>query len=269
MNPAGQAPWWSEAAPAEATPPRGLSPDEALELWREHGPNVFRDQPRRPWWWQLALRFRNPLVLILLLASAISALTGEVTNFFIIAGIVCLSVTLDFVQESRATKAAERLRASVSVRASVVRGGQTLEVPVTDLVPGDLVCLSAGSLVPADAWVVQANDFFVKQAMLTGEPYPVEKRPGRPSQGVGAIDEAHHAVFMGTSVISGSALVRVARTGARTAIGEIAQSITREPDPTSFELGLRRFGMLIMRMTFLMVLFVLLMNTWFHKPLLE
>ena len=117
--------------------------------------------------------------------------------------------------------------------------------------------------------MLEARDFFVKQALLTGESYPVEKRPGVLPDSATDLQEATNAVFMGTSVISGSARVLVVKTGAATAIGEIADSVSRQSAPTSFEIGTRRFGMLIMRLTVLMVMFVLLVNTFFHKPWLE
>ncbi len=233
------------------------------------GPNLFRQRQERSLLLQYLSRFRNPLVIILLVASAVSAFTGEVTNFVIISCIVILSVTLDFVQEYRANAAAEKLKLSVSVRAIVMRDGKPLEVAVTEVVPGDVVLLSAGDMIPADGRVLEARDFFVRQALLTGESYPVEKRPGTLPDTATDLQEATNAVFMGTSVISGSARMLVVRTGTATAIGEIADSISRQPPPTSFEAGTRRFGMLIMRLTVLMVMFVLLVNAWFHRPWLE
>ena len=161
-----------------ATDAAGLTSAEARSRLAEFGPNLFRDRQQQSLILQFLSRFKNPLVILLLVASAISALTGEVTNFLIISTIVLFSVTLDFVQEHRAGKAAESLRQSVSVRATVIRDGKPLETPVTDVVPGDLAVLSAGDMIPADGLVLEARDLFVKQALLTGEPYPVEKRPG-------------------------------------------------------------------------------------------
>jgi Mg2+-importing ATPase len=266
-------PWWLEPLSAGAADPAaaatGLSGAEAKARLARFGPNLFRERRDRPLLLQYLTRFKNPLVIILLVASAVSAFTGEVTNFLIITCIVFLSVTLDFVQEHRANAAAEKLRQSVSVRAMVMRDGKPLEVAVTEVVLGDVVLLSAGDLIPADGRVLEAHDFFVKQALLTGESYPVEKQPGMLPDSATGLDEATNAVFMGTSVISGSARVLVVKTGAVTAVGEIADSVSRPSIPTSFEIGARRFGMLIMRLTVLMVMFVLLVNTWFHKPWLE
>jgi P-type Mg2+ transporter len=266
-------PWWLEPLPARtaelAAMVTGLSGAEAKARLARFGPNLFRERQEKSLLLQYLTRFKNPLVIILLVASAVSAFIGEVTNFLIISCIVLLSVTLDFVQEYRANAAAERLRQSVSVRATVMRDGKPLEVAVTEVVPGDVVLLSAGDLIPADGRVLEARDFFVKQALLTGESYPVEKRPGVLADAATDLQEATNAVFMGTSVVSGSARVLVVKTGTVTAIGEIADSISRPSLPTSFEIGTRRFGMLIMRLTVLMVMFVLLVNMLFHKPWLE
>ena len=266
-------PWWLGPQPNAASLPgsatTGLSSAEAKIRLAKFGPNLFSDHQEQPLWLQFLGRFKNPLVLLLLVASAISAITGELTNFFIIFVMVLFSVTLDFVQEHRAGKAAASLRQSVSVRASVIRDGQRCEVAVTEVVPGDLVVLSAGDMIPADGLVLESNDFFVKQALLTGEPYPVEKHSGELAASASDIQDAANAVFMGTTVISGSAKVQVINTGAGTAIGAIADTLTRTPPPTSFEIGTHRFGMLIMRLTILLVLFVLLVNAFMHKPRLD
>ena len=247
----------------------GLSSAQAAERLARCGPNLFRDHQERSVLAQFLSRFKNPLVIVLLAASAVSAFSGEITNFVIISFIVLLSVTLDFVQEYRAGKAAEKLRFAVAVRAVVMRDGKRLEIPLAEVVPGDIVLLSAGDMVPADGLVVEAKDFFVKQALLTGEAYPVEKKPGTLPADATDMQDAANAAFAGTTVISGSARMLAVKTGTGTAIGAIAESITREPPPTAFELGTRRFGMLIMRLTVLLVLFVLLVNAMFHRPWLE
>ncbi|MFM8692620.1 MAG: magnesium-translocating P-type ATPase [Limnohabitans sp.] len=264
--------WWRDAALLDpcrsASASQGLTQNQAAQRLAEVGPNRFGQASAMPGWRQYLRHFRNPLVLTLLLASGVSAATGEVTNFIIIACIVLLSVTLDFWQELRAGKVVERLRQSVAVRASVLRDGQWQEHPVAELVPGDVVRLSAGDLVPADVLVMQARDFFVNQSVLTGESYPVEKHARMPEQ-LADLQDATHAVFMGSSVVSGMAQAVLVRTGSGTAMGEVASSLSQSPEPTSFELGMRRFGMLILRLTFLLVLFVLMINGLMGRPLLE
>ncbi len=260
--------WW-QLNQAVTPSSQGLTTAQAQAMQALHGPNVLQDSRARSLVVQYLARFLNPLVLVLLTASAVSAVTGEITNFIIISAIILLSVTLDFVQEHRASQAAQKLRQSVAVQAQVQRDGRPVQVAVRELVPGDVVTLAAGDLVPADGIVLQATDFFVKQALLTGEAFPVEKHAGPPAKPPEGLDDATHAVFMGTVVISGTARVLVTHTGKTTQLGGIAASVIREPPPSAFELGARRFGMLILRMTVLLVLFVLLVNAWQHRPWLE
>ena len=253
----------------------GLSSVEAGERLQQFGANRLAPATQRSVVLQFLAHFKNPLVLVLLVAAGISALTGDLTGALIIGAIVLMSVTLDFVQAYRAGRAAEQLALKVAVTASVLRDGQTCELPVTQLVPGDLVLLSAGCLVPADARLIEANDFFVNQAQLTGEPFPVEKRVATAlANGAAPLDddwslERSDSVFMGGSVVSGSARVLIGRTGSSTALGQIAVSLAADAPPTAFEIGTRRFGMLIMRLTLLLVLFTLLVNVAFHRSLLE
>ncbi len=162
----------------------GLTSSEAAERLTRYGPNLFHPQRRNILLFQFLSKFSNPLVIILLAASAVSALTGDVASFVIISLIVLMSVTLDFVQEYRAGKEAEKLRQSVTVHVQALRDGKSQEIPLASLVPGDVVLLAAGDLVPADGRILEAKDFFVNQALLTGEPYPVEKKPGElPNEG--------------------------------------------------------------------------------------
>ncbi len=259
-------PWWLEPVPAATL---GLSQAQAQESLARLGPNTF-DARKKQWLvLQFLARFRNPLVLVLLAASAISAATGDTTNFLIIMLMVLLSVTLDFVQEHRAGRAADKLRESVALRASVLRDGRVQDVPVMLLVPGDLVLLSAGNRVPADGLLVEARDFFVNQGLLTGESYPVEKRPGQLDSDAVELQQALNAAFMGSTVVSGSARLQVMATGSSTALGEVVHSIQTDPPPTAFETGMHRFGMLLMRITLLLVLFVMLVNLVLHRPLLD
>jgi Mg2+-importing ATPase len=247
----------------------GLSSSDAADRLKQAGPNMLRPPRRRALVLQFLARFKNPLVIILLVASAVSAFTGDVTSFLIISVIVVMSVTLDFIQEHRAGRAAEALRQSVAIRVQALRGGESIEIPSATLVPGDVVTLSAGDLVPGDGRVLAAQDFFVKQALLTGESYPVEKLPRELPDAGQDMAEAVNSVFMGTSVVSGSATVLICRTGPDTSLGEISATLTTKAPPTSFEQGTQRFGLLVMRFTVLLVLFVVLANAYFHRPWLE
>ncbi|HPX89840.1 MAG TPA: magnesium-translocating P-type ATPase [Methylophilaceae bacterium] len=258
-------PWWLQSQSVNLSEAKGLSSKEAKLRLAKFGPNLLGTRQADSLILQYLSRFKNPLVIILLVASIVSAFTGEVTNFVIIISMIFLSVTLDFVQEHRANASAEKLRLSVALRAVVIRDQNPTEVAVSKLVPGDVVMLSAGNLIPADGILIDANDFFVKQAILTGEPYPVEKKAGKLPDSATDILEASNAVFMGTTVVSGSACMLVIKTGQYTDLGAIADSIAQSSAQTSFETSTRRFGMLIMRLTILMVMFVLLVNTLSHK----
>lgn len=251
------------------TSPMGLGAAEVEARYAKYGPNDPASAKRVARWVQFLARFRNPLVVILLVASGLSAATGDVTSFVVVATIVVISITLDFVQEVRAQSAVEALRRSVAVQALVRRDGATLSVPVGALVPGDIVELIAGDLVPADSRLLESRDLFVNQALLTGEPYPVEKQAGDAPAGAQDPAGASNVVFAGTSVISGTATIVVCRTGRNTTLGNLATSLAEKPPATDFDRGIHRFGMLIMRLTVLMVLFVLVVNIAFHRPVLE
>ncbi len=247
----------------------GLSQREARQRSARFGPNTLKDHGEQPLLIQYLSHFKNPLVMVLLAASAVSALTGEITGFVIIWAIVLISVTLDFLQEYRAGRAADQLKKTVAVRATVLRDGLAQEITIARLVPGDVVQLAAGDLIPADCRLLEAKDFFINQSMLTGESYPVEKHARELPASVDDLSQAENAVFMGTSVISGMAKAMVCRIGADTAVGDIADTLQAKPMSTAFELGTQSFGMLIMRLTFMLVLFVFLINAFFHRPFLE
>ncbi len=247
----------------------GLRDTEAQSRLAIYGPNDAAAVKHTPLWLQFVTRFRNPLVIILLVASALSAATGDVASFIIVVAIVMASMVLDFVQEVRAHDAVEALRRSVAVQATVRRDGAKRSIPIDLLVPGDVVELIAGDLVPADSRLLESRDLFVNQALLTGEPYPAEKQAGDTAHGAEDPAGASNAVFAGTSVISGTATVVICRTGKNSALGNLATSLAEKPPATAFSVGILRFGLLIIRLTVVMVLFVLVVNISFHRPVLE
>ena len=248
----------------------GLSSAEAVARRLRYGPNTLEERRRLSLPLKFISRFRNPLVIILLVAAAISALTGDLTSFIIISTIVLMSAVLDTVQEYRAEEAAEALKVSVALKERVLRDGQEVTVLGQDLVPGDVVLLAAGDLVPADGRLVESRDFFVNEALLTGESYPAEKHARDEGVDNPEVAEATNAAFMGSSVMNGSARLLVCGTGLATQLGQISSSLRRATPPTALEQGTRQFGMLIVRLTEILVLFVLLINIGvFHRPWLE
>jgi len=244
----------------------GLSTAEAASRRDRYGPNALEVWRRLSLPLKFLSRFRNPLVLILLVAGAISAVTGDLASFVIISTIVLISAALDTLQEYRAEQAAEHLKVEVALKEQVLRDGREVTVPSRDLVPGDVVLLAAGDLVPADGRLIDARDFFVNEALLTGEPYPVEKHASDVGLDCQEVAAASNAAFMGSSVMNGSARFLVCSTGLRTQLGEISSTLRRAPPPSALDQGTHRFGLLIVRLTEILVLFVLLVNLLFHRP---
>jgi Mg2+-importing ATPase len=244
----------------------GLSTAEAAARRARYGPNVL--EARRPLSLPLKFlsRFRNPLVLILLVAGAISALTEDLASFVIISTIVLISASLDTLQEYRAEQAAEHLKVEVALKEQVLRDGREVTVPSRDLVSGDVVLLAAGDLVPADGRLIDTRDFFVNEALLTGESYPAEKHARDEGLDTQEVAATRNAAFMGSSVMNGSARFLVCSTGLRTQLGQISSTLRRAPPPSALDQGTRQFGLLIVRLTEILVLFVLLVNLLFHRP---
>jgi Mg2+-importing ATPase len=204
----------------------------------------------------------------LLFATVLSGALQEWVDAFIILLIVFGSAALSFWQEYGASNAAEKLRATLTLKATVVRAGQEQTIPAEQIVPGDVVLLSAGSLIPADAVILEAKDFFVNQAMLTGETFPVEKKPGVVAEKAG-LSERTNTVFMGTNVPSGSARALVVETGVRTVFGQIANRLNLRPPETEFERGIKQLGYLLTEVMFVLVLGIFAFNVLFHKPILD
>ncbi len=273
MQPVAGASFWQGPVSAQldalGTTPSGLASSEAARRLAQHGANDAAAPRRPPAWVRLGKRFANPLVLILLLASALSAATGDVASFAIVTGIVLLSVALDFVQETRAGNAVDALRSQVAPRAEVCRDGAFATLPTAGLVPGDLVRLTAGDIVPADGRLLSGRGLVVNQALLTGEAYPAEKRDVPEGDPAAEASGAVNAALAGTSVVSGIATMLVCRTGRDTALGSLAGALVSKPPPTAYEAGLRRFSMLILRITAVLVLVVLGESLAFHRPWLD
>jgi P-type Mg2+ transporter len=252
-----------------ATPPAGLTSREAQSLLSEFGPNDPTPVRRGAIAGELLVLFLNPLVIILLVASGASALLGQPVDAAIIFLMVLLGVTINFVQTYRSQRAIQRLREHVSLTATVLRDGNWQEIRRHEVVPGDLVRLSAGDLVPADAKLLEARDLFVQQAALTGESMPSEKDAHSNDKSEEGKPQDPTLVFLGTSVVSGTAQARILATGPRTAFGAIAERLSNRPEETEFERGLRRFGMLILRAVFFLVLFILVVRVALHKDAFE
>jgi P-type Mg2+ transporter len=235
----------------------GLSAEKVLQLRQQYGPNTF-EQGRRRSKALLAFlaRFRNPLVIILLIAATLSLFFGDKASFFIISTIILLSVGLDFFNTYRSERAAEALKDKVRVLVTVRRNSREEQVAVSELVPGDIVLLKAGKVIPADGVIVEGKDLFANEAALTGESFPQEKNVGA-------------EVYMGSGVISGEGVMRVMQTGTHTKFAHIAAALQSARRATEFEREIRDFSTLIIKITFFLVVFVFLVNVLFHRNVLE
>ena len=251
------------------TTPAGLSSAEAIRRLRLYGANSFVQESRFAALFSFLRLFANPLVIILLIASAISLVLGDPVGGLIIISIVLLSLLLNFFMEFQARHAVEKIQKQVATTATVIRDGKEQELPVAELVPGDVIRLNAGDLVPADCRLLKVTDLHVRESALTGESLPVEKAADDLSAGKHGVADATNSVFLGTAVQTGIGTAVIVCTGKDTAFGEIAKRLAMRPPETEFGRGIRHFGLMITWVTMLLVLFVLLVNIILHRPLLE
>lgn len=250
------------------TTPDGLTSDAAQDRLKRLGKNTLEEHAQVTPIGLFFNQFKSPIVLILLAATLISAFVQDWTDAVIILTIVLGSAALSFIQEYSASNAAARLKAQVNVKSKVLRDGKEQIVPTEEIVPGDIILLSAGSLIPADGVILEAKDFFVNQAVLTGETFPVEKQPGivHPEA---SLPERNNCVFMGTSVRSGSAKALIVKTGAQTFFGQTAKRLTLRPPETEFERGIRKLGYLLTEVMLILVVVIFAANVFFQKPVLD
>lgn len=244
----------------------GLSATEAKKRLAKFGLNVVASEKQKSFFLRFLSYFISPLPLLLLGLSLVAIFTGEIRGAEVIALMVVFSTTLAFFQEYRSSKAAESLRSLVSLTASVLRQvppavtSQLIEIDFSRLVPGDIVHLSAGDMIPADMRILSAKDLFVNQSSLTGESLPVEKHAGNNLSTKISIPELQNICFMSTNVLSGTAVAVVVATGRHTFFGSIASSVIGEREPTSFDLGIQKYIWLIIRIMMVMVPAVFLIN---------
>jgi Mg2+-importing ATPase len=256
------------AGPPSATP-KGLSSQEAAALLSQYGPNDPAPVKRGAAVFELLLLFLNPLVIILLVACLVSFILGQTTEAAIILVIVLLGVAINFFQTYRSERAIAKLRENVTPTATVLRDGTWQEINRHEVVPGDVVRVSAGDLVPADGQLIESRDLYIQQAALTGESLPAEKDVHGPKDESAKGPEAPDLVFLGTSVVSGTGTAVILKTGSRTAFGAIAERLATRSRETEFERSMRRFGLLILRAVFFLVLFILAVRIALHKDAFE
>jgi len=246
----------------------GLSTPTAEERLEKYGLNVLSTRRQLTPLGLFVNQFKSPIVLILIFATLMSAFLQDWPDAIIILLIVFGSAGLSFVQENNAHNAADKLRQQITLKTDVLRDGQPQPTPAEEIVPGDVILLSAGSLIPADGVLLEAKDFFVNQAVLTGETFPVEKQPGIVAE-KSSLLERTNMVFRGTIVSSGSAKAAIVRTGLNTAFGQIAARLNLRPPETEFERGIRHLGYLLTEFMLVLVIAIFAVNVYFKKTVLD
>jgi Mg2+-importing ATPase len=267
-----QAPFWSvpssELLQQLQTTPQGLTSDEVQQRLLRYGSNLLKPKKKSDAVTLLLAQFKSPIILILIFAAGLSLFLHDSINSAIILVIVLVSGFLGFWQERGAVNAVKKLIAIVQIKANVVRDGDSKEVPIDEIVLGDIVVIKAGDAIPGDCLLLESKDLFVDEAALTGETYPVEKAIGiLPPET--PLSQRANLLFMGTHVVSGSARAVVVQTGKETEFGKVSERLKLRPPETEFERGVRRFGYLLMEVTLVLVIAVFAINVYFARPVIE
>lgn len=246
----------------------GITSNEARERLVRFGSNLLAPRKRSDSLALFLAQFKSPITLILLFAAGLSLFLHEHVDVLIILSIVLISGLLGFWQERGASNAIEKLLAIVQIKGMVLRDGSPIEIPVEEIVPGDVIILSGGDIIPGDCRIMESKDLFVDEATLTGETYPVEKSAGELVKET-QLGQRNNALFMGTHVVSGSAKAVVVCTGTETEFGKVSERLKLRPPETEFERGVRRFGYFLMEITLILVIAIFAINTYMSRPVLE
>ncbi len=247
---------------------KGLTDAEALRRRQTFGLNEPARKKKRTALMQLIMKILNPLVLVLLIISAFSMFFGEKLSAVIVAAMAAASVVLSFIQEFRADREAEKLSEMVRATATVLRSDKKREIKIREIVPGDIIELAAGDIVPADIRFLSCKDVFVNQSALTGESMPQEKFAVPPTEGATSLD-ARNLAFMGSSVVSGTGLAIVLNTGVSTKFGEVSRKLARQRSTTSFDEGIQKFTWLMIRFMLVMAVSIFVINLLSKSSALE
>ncbi|MEF3074430.1 magnesium-translocating P-type ATPase [Methylobacter sp. Wu1] len=265
-------PFWTVAAEQHLerlqTTLQGLSHEQAAERLKRYGANRLNGKKKTGSWRLFLSQFKSSIILILLFATGLSFFLHDRIDALIILTIVLISGVLGFWQEKGAADAVEKLLALVQVKATVLRGGTLSEIAVEALVPGDIVVLKAGDIIPADCLLLAADHLFIDEAILTGESYPVEKSTGLVAAEA-PLSQRSNALWMGTHVQSGEAKALVIATGQATEFGKLSGRIELKAPETDFERGVRQFGYLLMEVTLILVIMIFAVNVYLHKPVID
>jgi P-type Mg2+ transporter len=246
----------------------GLTSNEARKRFIEYGANRLKPQKRSDTLTLLVAQFKSPIILILLFATGLSLFLHNIIDASIIFAIVLISGLLGFWQEHSASNAVEKLLAIVQIKAALLRNGNQQEIPIEEIVPGDVVILNAGDIVPGDCLIIESKDIFVDEAMLTGETFPVEKFVSVLAADT-ALAKRTNTLWMGTHIVSGNAKALVTLTGKYTEFGKVSERLKLKAPETEFEHGIRRFGYFLGEVTLILVVIIFAINVYLHRPVLE
>ena len=246
----------------------GLSGDEAGARLKQYGLNAFRARSRSSSLILFLLQFKNPITVLLIAAALLSMGLGDFTDAVIILFIILVTSILGFWQEKGAANAITELLKMVQIKCSIVRDGNENEMPVEQVVPGDIIVLNAGDVIPGDSLLLESKELFIDEAAFTGETFPVEK-----NSGIVPVDaplaKRTNSLFMGSHVISGKAKALVIKTGKQTEFGKISDKLRTRVPETDFERGIRHFGYMLMEITLILVIIIFGINILLHKPALD
>ena len=251
------------------TSQKGITEPEARKRLLEYGLNEPAKKKKRNILKEIFSKFLNPLVIVLLVIGSFSLFFGEKISALIVFLMAVMSVMLAFVQEHRANRAAEKLSEMVRTTATVLRNGRSKEISIREIVPGDIVDLFAGDMIPADLRIISCKDLFINQASLTGESFPIEKISTPLTPKHNSIPELTNIAFMGSSVVSGTALGVVIKTGIATQFGELSRKLATMRIETSFDKGINKFTMLMVKAMICMVMFIFAIIAFRHGNLIE
>ena len=264
--------FWNIPAPTIleklGTNSKGLTTAQVQALLTQYGPNTFSSQHRVGSVGLLLNQFKSPIIIILIFAAILSIFLGDITDAVIILTIVLASGLLGFWQERGAANALEKLLAVVQTKATVLRDGNEVKIPLAQIVPGDIVVLSAGTTIPGDCLLLDSNDLFLDEAALTGETFPVEKNVGlQPAET--PLSQRTNVLFMGTHVVSGNAHAVVVHTATNTEFGKVSQRLGQKSPQTEFERGIQQFGYFLMEVTLLLIVVIFAVNVYLARPVLD
>jgi magnesium-translocating P-type ATPase len=248
--------------------PAGLTTYEANQRLASYGANRLKPQKRSDTFSLLIGQFKSPIIIILLFATILSLFLHNIVDASIILTIVVISGLLGFWQEHGATNAIEKLLAIVQIKTSILRDGNQSEIPIDQIVPGDIVILNAGDIVPGDCLLLESKDVFADEAMLTGETFPVEKSVSMLAADT-VLAKRTNSVWMGTHIVSGNATALVTLTGKNTEFGKVSERLKLKAPETEFEYGIRKFGYFLGEVTLILVVIIFAINVYLHRPVLE